>query len=296
MTKPAKGKRPAEESLLPRGARDPAWVRRLLIAFLFVHIGFVILLPFAHVLATAFSEGVAAYLRALADKDARAAIGLTLLTAALAVPLNTVMGVCLAWGLTRRPFLGRRFIMALIDLPLSISPVVAGLLFLLVFGKNGWLGDWLAAHGARVIFAAPGVVLATLFVTLPFVARELIPLMASGMKEAEEAARLLGAGRWRIFRKITLPEIKWGLLYGIVLCNARAMGEFGAVSVVSGAYPRQDGHAAAAHRGAVQRLRSGGGERGRLAAGAAGPGHAGGAGDHGMADRPEQAGGRGVGV
>ena len=234
MKKTAKGTRLTEEALLPKGACDPAWVRRLLIAFLFMHIGFVILLPFTHVLATALSDGLAAFLRALSDKDVRAAIALTLLTAAVAVPLNTVMGVCLAWGLTRRPFLGRRFILAVIDLPLSISPVVVGLLFLLVFGKNGWFGGWLATHEIRIIFAAPGVVLATLFVTIPFVARELIPLMESGTKEAEEAARLLGAGRWRIFRKITLPEIKWGLLYGIVLCNARAMGEFGAVSVVSG--------------------------------------------------------------
>ena len=219
---------------LPSGARDPLWVRRALIAFLFLHIGLVILLPFAHVLASAFSKGVAGYLHAFADKDARAAIGLTVLTAAFAVPLNTVMGILLAWALTRRPFAGRRFILAMIDLPLSISPVVVGLLFLLVFGKNGWCGDWLAAHEIKVIFAVPGIVLVTLFVTLPFVARELIPLMETGMKEAEEAARLLGAGWWRIFRKVTLPEIKWGLLYGIVLCNARAMGEFGAVSVVSG--------------------------------------------------------------
>ena len=219
---------------LSRGARDPAWVRRLLIAFLFLHIGLLILMPFAHVLATAFSEGAAAYVRAFADKDTQAAIGLTVLTAALTVPLNTVMGICLAWGLTRRPFAGRRFILALIDLPLSVSPVVVGLLFLLVFGKNGWWGEWLSAHGVRIIFAVPGVVLVTLFVTLPFVVRELIPLLESDTRQAEEAARLLGAGPWRIFRKITLPEIKWGLLYGIVLCNARAMGEFGAVSVISG--------------------------------------------------------------
>jgi sulfate transport system permease protein len=235
MTKTSvKAKAGTADAALPRGARDPAWVRRLLIGFLFLHVGLVILLPFAHVLATAFSKGAEAYLHALSDKDSRAAIGLTLLTAAVVVPLNTALGVCLAWGLTRRPFAGRRLVLALIDLPLSISPVVVGLLFLLVFGKNGWLGGWLEAYGVKVIFAVPGVVLATLFVTLPFVARELIPLMAAGTKEAEEAARLLGAGSWRIFRKITLPEIKWGLLYGVVLCNARAMGEFGAVSVVSG--------------------------------------------------------------
>lgn len=224
----------ANQEHLPRGARDPAWVARLLTAFLFLHVGAVILLPFAHVLATAFSEGIDAYLRVFADGDARAAIRLTLLTAAVAVPLNTVAGVLLAWGVTRRPFRGKRLVLAAIDLPLSISPVVVGLLFLLIFGRNGWLGGWLEARDIKIIFAVPGIVLVTLFVTLPYVARELIPLMESGMKEAEEAARLLGAGTWRVFRKITLPEIKWGLLYGVVLCNARAMGEFGAVSVVSG--------------------------------------------------------------
>ncbi len=219
---------------LPQGARDPVWVGRLLVAFIFLHVGAVILLPFAHVLSTAFSKGAAAYLRVFADNDARAAIRLTLLTAVVVVPLNTFMGVLLAWGVTRRQFRGKRLVLAVIDLPLSVSPVVVGLLFLLIFGRNGWLGEWLAAHDIKIIFAVPGIVLVTLFVTLPYVARELIPLMESGMKEAEEAARLLGAGPWRIFRKITLPEIKWGLLYGVVLCNARAMGEFGAVSVVSG--------------------------------------------------------------
>jgi sulfate transport system permease protein len=202
-----------------------------------VTIGFFALflfLPLFVVFQEAFSKGAAAYLKAFQDSATMHAIWLTLLVAGIAVPLNTVFGIVAAWTVTRYRFRGRSFLITLIDLPLWVSPVVGGLIYVLVFGAQGWLGPWLQAHDIRIIFAVPGIVLATVFVTFPFVARGLIPLMqAQGMKE-EEAALTLGANGWQIFFRITLPKIKWGLLYGVILCNARAMGEFGAVSVVSG--------------------------------------------------------------
>lgn len=214
---------------------EPPWVRRTLIALAFLHVGALIALPFASVVCQAFGEGLTAFQRLLASPDTASAIWLTLSLALVAVPVNAMFGLALAWGLTHLKLPGRRLIETLLDLPFSISPVVAGLLFILLFGINGVFGHFLRLHHIRVIFAYPGLLLATLFVTMPFVARELLPLLdASARGGEEEAARLLGAGWWRIFWKITFPEIRWGLLYGIILCGARAMGEFGAVAVVSG--------------------------------------------------------------
>lgn len=193
-----------------------------------------LLLPLAVVFAEAFRQGVRAYLASLQQPEALAAIRLTLLVAAIAVPLNLGFGVAAAWAMTRFAFRGKAALGALIDLPFSVSPVVSGLVYVLLFGAQGWFGPWLAAHGVKVIFALPGLVLATVFVTLPFVARELIPLMQAQGSEEEEAARVLGANGWQMFFRVTLPNIRWALLYGVLLCNARAMGEFGAVSVVSG--------------------------------------------------------------
>lgn len=222
------------EPRLRPGAMEAPWLRRTLIALAVAHVGIVVLLPFISVFAQALSHGFATYGQALADPAGRSAIGLTLLVAAIAVPLNTFFGVWLAIGLARTRLRCRKFLITLLDLPFSVSPVVAGLLFVLLFGRNGWCGPWLEARGFHIIFAVPGLVLATLFVTLPFVARELIPLLEAQGRDEEEAAALLGASRLRVFWKVTLPNIKWALLYGVILCNARAMGEFGAVSVVSG--------------------------------------------------------------
>ncbi|MGN0878126.1 MAG: sulfate ABC transporter permease subunit CysW [Oligosphaeraceae bacterium] len=219
----------------PRRTTEPPWVRRLLIALAFLHVGLLVALPFASVVCQAFGEGLGAFRRLFASPDTSSAIWLTVSLALVAVPLNALFGLALAWGLTHLRLPGRRLIETLLDLPFSISPVVAGLLFILLFGVNGYLGPFLRAHHIRVIFAYPGLLLATLFVTMPFVARELLPLLeASAHSGEEEAARLLGAGWWRIFWRITFPEIRWGLLYGTILCGARAMGEFGAVAVVSG--------------------------------------------------------------
>lgn len=213
---------------------EPAWVRCTLILFAAVLVAFVVLLPFASVVAQAFSEGTKTYVDLAKSEDMRAAVWLSIKLAAIALPVNTVLGVCLAWGVTHVLFPGRKIVMALLDLPFSVSPVVVGLLFIMLLGKNSMAGGWLEAHGVKIIFAFPGLLLATLFVTLPFVARELIPLMEGQGRAEEEAARLLGAGWGRVFWKITLPEIKWGLLFSVVLSLARALGEFGAVSVVSG--------------------------------------------------------------
>ena len=193
-----------------------------------------LLLPLVSVFVEAFRKGAEVYLNALREPVALAAIRLTLIAAALAVPLNTVFGVAAAWVVARFRFPGRSLLLTLIDLPFAVSPVVAGLIYVLLFGRNGWLGPWLIEHDIKIIFAVPGIVLATTFVTFPFVARELIPLMESQGSDDELAALSLGATPWQMFRKVTLPNIKWGLLYGVILCNARAMGEFGAVSVVSG--------------------------------------------------------------
>lgn len=213
---------------------EPLAVRVVLITIALLFLVLVLLLPLVTVFMQAFKKGAEVYFAALRDKDALAAVQLTLLTALITVPLNTVFGVAAAWAITKFRFKGKNFLTTLIDLPFAISPVIAGLVFILLFGAHGWFGPWLQDNDIKIVFAMPGIILATSFVTFPFVARELIPLMQAQGSQEEEAAATLGAKGWRIFTKVTLPNIKWGLLYGIILCNARAMGEFGAVSVVSG--------------------------------------------------------------
>lgn len=218
----------------PAHLTEPRWVRGVL---LFVALGFLalfLLVPLAAVFVEAFKKGWQLYLDAIVEPDALAAIRLTLLVAAIALPVNLVFGVAAAWAITKFQFRGKQFLITLIDLPFSVSPVVAGLVFVLLFGTQGWFGGWLQEHDIKIVYAVPGIVLASLFVTFPFVARELIPLMQAQGSEEEQAALTLGASGWQIFWRVTLPNIKWGLLYGAILCNARAMGEFGAVSVVSG--------------------------------------------------------------
>lgn len=209
-------------------------VRITLVALALGFMALFLVLPLAAVFTEALRKGWGAYLEALKEPDAWAAIRLTLITAAISVPLNLVFGVAAAWAIAKFDFRGKAFLTTLIDLPFSVSPVVAGLIYVLVFGAQGWLGPWLAAHDIKIIFAVPGIILATTFVTFPFIARELIPLMQAQGNEEEQAAQVLGATGWQTFWLVTLPNIKWGLLYGVILCNARAMGEFGAVSVVSG--------------------------------------------------------------
>jgi sulfate/thiosulfate transport system permease protein len=218
----------------PIATREPWWVRGVLVIMALLFLGTFLLLPLIVVFTEAFKKGVEVYLESIREPDAAAAIELTLLAAAIAVPLNLIFGVAAAWAIAKFQFPGKSFLITLIDLPFSVSPVISGLVYILLFGLQGWLGPWLAEHDIKIIFAVPGIVLATIFVTFPFVARELIPLMQAQGNEEEEAARTLGAGGWQTFRRVTLPNIKWGLLYGVILCNARAMGEFGAVSVVSG--------------------------------------------------------------
>ena len=213
---------------------EPALVRWLLIGFVVAFLALFLLLPLALVFTEAFAQGFAVFVEAITEPDAMASIKLTLLVAAICVPLNLVFGIAAAWAIARFEFPGKSWLNALIDLPFSVSPVVSGLCFILVFGAQGWFGPWLSAHGVDVVFAVPGIVLATLFVTVPFVARELVPLMQAQGSDEELAALSLGAGGWRTFFHVTLPNVRWGLLYGVLLCNARAMGEFGAVSVVSG--------------------------------------------------------------
>ena len=213
---------------------EAPWVRRTLIAIALVFVLLFLVLPLAAVFTEALRKGLGAYLEALKEPDALAAIRLTLITALVAVPLNLVFGVAAAWAIAKYDFRGKAFLTTLVDLPFSVSPVVAGLIYVLVFGAQGWLGPWLAAHDIKIIFAIPGIVLATIFVTFPFIARELVPLMQAQGTDEEQAAIVLGATGWQTFRYVTLPNIKWGLIYGVILCNARAMGEFGAVSVVSG--------------------------------------------------------------
>jgi sulfate/thiosulfate transport system permease protein len=213
---------------------EPAWVRRLLIGVALVFLSLFLFVPLVTVFFEAFKKGWDVYVAAITDPDAVSAIWLTLTAAVIAVPLNLVFGVSAAWAIAKFDFRGKSVLLTLIDLPFSVSPVIAGLIYVLVFGLQGWWGEWLIAHDYKVIFAVPGIVLATIFVTFPFVARELIPLMQAQGQEQEEAARVLGASGWQTFWKVTLPNVKWGLLYGVILCNARAMGEFGAVSVVSG--------------------------------------------------------------
>ena len=213
---------------------EPPFIRRLLIGIALAYLGLFLLVPLAAVFAKAFEKGMALYWTSITDPAALSAIRLTLTAAAVAVPLNVLFGIAASWAIAKFDFRGKQLLLTLIDLPFSVSPVISGMIFVLLFGAQGLLGPWLDAHGMKVIFAVPGILLATTFVTFPFVARELIPLMESQGNDEEEAALTLGAGGWQIFRRITLPNMKWGLLYGVILCNARAMGEFGAVSVVSG--------------------------------------------------------------
>jgi sulfate transport system permease protein len=218
----------------PRHLTEPRAARWILTATALAFLGVFLLVPLAVVFTEAFSKGFAAYAAAIRDETAAAAIRLTLLVSAIVVPVNVVFGVAAAWSIARYDFRGKSFLTTLLDLPFSVSPVISGMLFVLLFGAHGLLGPWLMRHDVKILFALPGIVLATLFVTSPLVARELIPLMQSQGQDEEEAAMTLGAGGWSIFFRVSLPKIRWALLYGIVLCNARAMGEFGAVSVVSG--------------------------------------------------------------
>jgi sulfate transport system permease protein len=216
------------------GTTEAAWVRYTLIGISLVFLFLFLVLPLAAVFAEAFRKGFDAYWEALKEPDAWSAIRLTLITALIAVPLNLVFGISAAWCIAKYEFRGKSVLTTLVDLPFSVSPVVAGLVYVLMFGAQGWFGPWLQEHDIKVIFAVPGIVLATVFVTFPFIARELIPLMQAQGNEEEQAAIVLGATGWQTFWYVTLPNIKWGLIYGVILCNARAMGEFGAVSVVSG--------------------------------------------------------------
>ncbi|HEY0818921.1 MAG TPA: sulfate ABC transporter permease subunit CysW [Rhizobacter sp.] len=213
---------------------EPAWLRRTLIAVALVFLTLFLFVPLVSVFFEAFKKGWDTYLAAITEPDARSAIWLTLVAAGISVPLNLVFGVAASWAIAKFDFRGKNLLLTLIDLPFSVSPVISGLIFVLIFGLQGWFGEWLRDHDLKIIFALPGIVLATVFITFPFVARELIPLMQAQGVEQEEAARVLGASGWQIFWRVTLPNVKWALLYGVILCNARAMGEFGAVSVVSG--------------------------------------------------------------
>ncbi|MEY3125740.1 MAG: hypothetical protein RLZZ573_2260 [Pseudomonadota bacterium] len=216
------------------GTTEPVWMKWTLIGIALGFIFLFLVLPLAAVFTEALRKGSSAFLEALQEPDAWSAIRLTLLTAAVAVPLNLVFGVAAAWAIAKYEFRGKAFLTTLVDLPFSVSPVVAGLIYVLMFGAHGWFGPWLQAHDIKIVFAVPGIILATIFVTFPFIARELIPLMQAQGTEEEQAAQVLGATGWQTFWHVTLPNIKWGLIYGVILCNARAMGEFGAVSVVSG--------------------------------------------------------------
>jgi len=221
-------RRPGADSLLP------ALLRVALIAISLGFLAALLIAPLATVFITAFAHGIGAYLDSFADADTRSAVRLTLLTAAVVVPLNTVFGLAAAWCIAKFEFKGKSFFVTLIDLPLAVSPVISGMLFVLLFGLQGWFGEWLQDHDIAIVFALPGIILATMFVTFPYVAREVIPLMQQLGNDEEEAAITMGAGAWMTFFRVTLPKIRWGLVYGVILCNARAMGEFGAVSVVSG--------------------------------------------------------------
>jgi sulfate transport system permease protein len=225
---------PVENEGAPRATTEPRWVRVLLIASAMLFLGFFLIIPLVAVFTHALAKGLGTYLSAIADPESLSAIGLTLITALIAVPLNLVFGLAASWTIAKFEFAGKNILTTLIDLPFAVSPVISGMIFVLLFGAQGLFGSYLRDHGFRIVFALPGIVLATTFVTFPFVARELIPIMEAAGTEEEEAAMVLGAGGWQTFFRVTLPNIKWGLLYGVTLCNARAMGEFGAVSVVSG--------------------------------------------------------------
>ena len=232
---PAAGEAPARAvGPAPLALRDPGWLRGGLIAVSLLFLGVFVALPLLTVFVEALDKGVGAYLAAIADPETRSAIKLTLLTAGISVPVNVVFGIAAAWLISKYSFPGKSALITLIDLPFSVSPVISGLVFVLLLGARGMLGPWLEAHDVRIIFAVPGIVLATTFVTFPFVAREVLPVMQDLGSDEEEVALTLGASGWQILTRVTLPKVRWGLLYGVVLCNARAMGEFGAVSVVSG--------------------------------------------------------------
>ncbi|SDG00164.1 MULTISPECIES: sulfate ABC transporter permease subunit CysW [unclassified Duganella] len=229
VTQVRRGELPSKADIL-----EPRWVRGVLVAIALLFLTLFLFIPLVAVFFEALKKGWDAYVTAIVEEDAISAIKLTLITAAIAVPLNLVFGVAASWCIAKFEFWGKSFLLTLIDLPFSVSPVISGLIYVLLFGAQGWFGPWLMEHDIKILFAVPGIVLATIFVTFPFVARELIPLMQAQGSEEEEAAIVLGASGWDTFRRVTLPNIKWGLLYGVILCNARAMGEFGAVSVVSG--------------------------------------------------------------
>lgn len=232
LAQPAK--RAANNKRLDTSVLEPRWVRAALIAVALVFLTLFLFIPLAAVFTEALKKGWELYVESILDPDAVSAIKLTLIAAVISVPLNLVFGVAAAWAIAKFEFRGKSILLTLIDLPFSISPVIAGLMYVLLFGASGWFGPWLAEHDIKILFAVPGIVLATVFITFPFVARELIPLMQQQGTEEEEAALVLGASGWSTFWRVTMPNIKWGLLYGVILCNARAMGEFGAVSVVSG--------------------------------------------------------------
>ena len=226
--------RPLAPARIADAVSEPAWVRRTLIGLALAFLTLFLFVPLVAVFVQAFAKGIDVYWAALTDSDALSALKLTLIAAGISVPLNLVFGVAAAWAIAKFDFRGKNVLLTLIDLPFSVSPVIAGLIYLLIFGLQGWWGEWLRDHDIKIVFAVPGIVLATVFVTFPFIARELIPLMQAQGQEQEEAARVLGASGWQILWRVTLPNVKWALLYGVILCNARAMGEFGAVSVVSG--------------------------------------------------------------
>ena len=231
---PASTSRAVAHASGPQPRTEPRWVKWTLILITAAFLAVVLVAPLAAVFVEALRKGVGVYIASITEPAALAAMRLTLLAAAIAVPVNAVFGLAASWAIARFEFVGRNLLLTLIDLPFAVSPVISGLIFVLVFGVQGWFGPWLRAHNMRVLFAVPGIVLATVFVTFPFVARELIPLMQEQGSDEEQAAIILGANGWQTFWRVTLPKIKWGLLYGLILCNARAIGEFGAVSVVSG--------------------------------------------------------------
>jgi sulfate transport system permease protein len=229
MATSSRGELPSVSEVL-----EPAWVRYVLITVALAFLTLFLFVPLVAVFTEALRKGWSVYVESILDEDAISAIKLTLITAAIAVPLNLVFGIAASWAVAKFEFRGKSILLTLIDLPFSVSPVISGLIYVLLFGAQGWFGPWLAEHDIKILFAVPGIVLATIFITFPFVARELIPLMQAQGSEEEEAAVVLGASGFQTFFRVTLPNIKWGLLYGVILCNARAMGEFGAVSVVSG--------------------------------------------------------------
>lgn len=231
---PASERAAAEPAYTPKAITEPVWLKVTLLTIALAFSLLFLLIPLAVVFTEAFRKGWQTYAMAISDPDALSAIRLTLITAAIAVPANLIFGVAASWSIAKFEFRGKSLLLTLIDLPFSVSPVISGLIYVLLFGAHGWFGAWLMEHDIQILFAVPGIVMATVFVTFPFVARELIPLMQTQGNEEEEAALVLGASGWRTFWYVTLPNIKWGLLYGVILCNARAMGEFGAVSVVSG--------------------------------------------------------------